>query len=44
MTVAEMEGLRAQRRALYAMDGRYELFKSTNRYDGGIGRAQHGIS
>lgn len=43
MTVAEMEGLRA-RVALYAMDGRFELFKSTNRYDGGIGRQQHGIS
>ena len=43
MTVAEMEGLRA-RVAMYAMDGRYELFKSTNRYDGPIGRKQHGIS
>ncbi len=43
MTLAEMEGLRA-RVALYAMDGRFELFKSTNRYDGGIGRQQHGIS
>ena len=43
MTVAEMEGLRA-RVAMFAMDGRYELFKSTNRYDGRIGREQHGIS
>jgi predicted aldo/keto reductase-like oxidoreductase len=43
MTVAEMEGLRA-RVAMYAMDGRYELFKSTNRYDGSIGRQQHGLS
>lgn len=43
MTVAEMEGLRA-RVALYARDGRFELFKSTNRYDGGIGRQQHGLS
>ncbi|MCC6967094.1 MAG: aldo/keto reductase [Nitrospira sp.] len=43
MTVAEMEGLRA-RVAMFAMDGRYELFKSTNRYDGPIGRQQHGIS
>ncbi len=43
MTVVEMNGLRT-RVARYAMDGRYELFKSTNRYDGGIGRAQHGIS
>ena len=36
-------GLRA-RVAMYAMDGRFELFKSTNRYDGRIGREQHGIS
>ncbi len=43
MTVAEMDGLRT-RVAQYAMAGRYELFKSTNRYDGSIGRAQHGIS
>lgn len=43
MTVAEMDGLRA-RVAMFAMDGRYELFKSTNRYDGPIGRQQHGIS
>ncbi|MGC3974829.1 MAG: aldo/keto reductase [Nitrospira sp.] len=43
MTVAEMEGLRA-RVAMFAMDGRYELFKSTNRYDGPVGRQQHGIS
>lgn len=43
MTVAEMDGLRA-RVAMVAMDGRYELFKSTNRYDGRIGREQHGIS
>ncbi|MDR4480443.1 MAG: aldo/keto reductase [Nitrospira sp.] len=43
MTLAEMDGLRT-RVARYAMDGRYELFKSTNRYDGRIGRDQHGIS
>ena len=43
MTVAEMEGLRT-RVAKYALDGRYELFKSSNRYDGRIGREQHGIS
>ncbi|MBS0169485.1 MAG: aldo/keto reductase [Nitrospira sp.] len=43
MTVTEMEGLRA-RVTLYAKDGRFELFKSTNRYDGPIGRAQHGMS
>jgi len=43
MTVAEMQGLKA-RVARYAMDGRFELFKSTNRYDGRIGREQHGLS
>lgn len=42
MTVAEMETLRA-RVARYAMDGRFELFKSTNRYDSRIGREQHGM-
>jgi aryl-alcohol dehydrogenase-like predicted oxidoreductase len=43
MTAAEMDGLRT-RVGAYAMDGRYELFKSSNRYDGRIGREQHGIS
>ncbi len=43
MTAAEMQRLRS-RVARYAMDGRFELFKSTNRYDGRIGREQHGIS
>ncbi len=43
MTVAEMDSLRT-RVAMFAMDGRYELFKSSNRYDGRIGREQHGIS
>jgi len=43
MTAVEMEALRT-RVARYAMDGRFELFKSTNRYDGRIGREQHGIS
>jgi uncharacterized protein len=42
MTVAEMQDLRT-RVARYAMDGRFELFKSTNRYDGRIGREQHGL-
>jgi predicted aldo/keto reductase-like oxidoreductase len=42
MTVAEMQGLRT-RVARYAKDGRFELFKSTNRYDGRIGREQHGL-
>lgn len=43
MTIAEMETLRT-RVARYAMDGRFELFKSSNRYDGRIGREQHGLS
>lgn len=43
LTAAEMEQLRT-RVALYARDGRFELFKSTNRYDGPIGREQHGLS
>jgi aryl-alcohol dehydrogenase-like predicted oxidoreductase len=43
MTAAEMQALRV-RVARYAMDGRFELFKSTNRYDGRIGREQHGLS
>ncbi|MCC2640533.1 MAG: putative NADPH-dependent oxidoreductase [Nitrospira sp.] len=43
MTVAEMDGLRT-RMAPYAKEGKYELFKSTNRYDGRIGREQQGLS
>ncbi len=43
MTAAEMSALRT-RVAPYAKDGRFELFKSTNRYDGRIGREQHGLS
>jgi aryl-alcohol dehydrogenase-like predicted oxidoreductase len=43
MTAGEMQELRT-RVAPYARDGRYELFKSTNRYDGRIGREQHGLS
>lgn len=42
MTVAEMDGLRTRVRSTPWMAS--ELFKSTNRYDGGIGRAQHGLS
>ena len=42
MTAAEMQTLRA-RVARYAMDGQFELFKSSNRYDGRIGREQHGL-
>ena len=40
MTAAEMDGLR-NRVARYAIDGRFELYKSSRRYDGPIGRAQH---
>ncbi len=43
MTAVQMERLRT-RVASYAKDGRFELFKSTNRYDGRIGREQHGLS
>lgn len=43
MTAAEMQALRT-RVALYAKDGRFEPFKSSNRYDGRIGREQHGLS
>ena len=43
MTAAEMGDLRTHV-ARYASDGRFELFKSTNRYDGRVGREQHGLS
>jgi uncharacterized protein len=43
MSAADMQTLRT-RVARYAMDGRFELFKSTNRYDGRIGREQHGLA
>jgi predicted aldo/keto reductase-like oxidoreductase len=43
MTVADMEALR-NRVAPYARSGKFELFKSSNRYDGPVGREQHGIS
>lgn len=43
MTAAESHALRT-RVAPFAQDGRFELFKSTNRYDGRIGREQHGLS
>ncbi len=42
MTAVEMQALRS-RVAPYAVDGRFELFKSTNHYDGRIGREQHGL-
>lgn len=43
MTVAEMEGLR-NRLAPFARNGQFELFKSSNRYDGQIGREQQARS
>jgi uncharacterized protein len=42
MTPVEMEALR-RRCAPLAADGRYELFKVSQHFDGGIGRAQHGF-
>jgi len=42
MPAAEMSSLR-QRSRMYAADGRYELFKTSVKYDGKIGREQHGF-
>jgi aryl-alcohol dehydrogenase-like predicted oxidoreductase len=41
MSPSEMQSLR-ERCAVYAADGHLELYKSTKRYDGGVGREQHG--
>jgi hypothetical protein len=38
----QMDSLREQCREA-AGDGRYELFKSTKKYDGAVGREQHGF-
>jgi hypothetical protein len=43
MPAAEMHTLRT-RMARYAMDGRFERFKSSRDFDGRIGREQHGLS
>jgi len=43
MTAAAMEELRS-RMVQYAMDGRFELFKTSGRWDGRIGREQHGLT
>ncbi len=43
MTASDMDTLR-QRFALYAKDGRFELYKSSDRFDGQIGRAQQGLA
>ena len=40
MTAGEMQSLRERCRPL-AADGRYELFKTTKKYDGDLGRQQH---
>jgi aryl-alcohol dehydrogenase-like predicted oxidoreductase len=42
LTASQMAELRS-RVATYAAAGRFELFKSSRRYDGPIGRAQHGL-
>jgi aryl-alcohol dehydrogenase-like predicted oxidoreductase len=42
MTAAEMEALRA-RIAAVAADGRYELYKTSMKYEGDEGRKQHGF-
>lgn len=39
-SAGEMSGL-SKRAQLYAADGRFELFKSTKKYDGELGREQH---
>ncbi|MDB6109570.1 MAG: aldo/keto reductase [Pedosphaera sp.] len=41
MSPGEMQALR-QRCATFAADGHLELYKSTKKYDGGVGREQHG--
>lgn len=43
MTAAEMQAVRT-RLAAHAREGRFELFKSSDHYDGRIGREQHGLS
>ncbi|HEY0702146.1 MAG TPA: aldo/keto reductase [Candidatus Acidoferrales bacterium] len=40
MSTTEMQALR-DRVKIYAADGRYELFKTTTKYDGAVGREQH---
>jgi aryl-alcohol dehydrogenase-like predicted oxidoreductase len=40
MSESEMQALR-ERCKFFASDGRFELFKVTKKYDGGVGRQQH---
>lgn len=42
MNAEEMQALR-DRYARYAADGRFELYKTSKKYDGDIGREQHGF-
>jgi hypothetical protein len=42
MSEAARQQLRDRRRQ-YASDGRFELFKTTKKYDGDLGREQHGF-
>lgn len=42
MSAADMQALRDRCKA-DAADGRYELFKTTKKYDGDVGREQHGF-
>ncbi|MEA5540325.1 hypothetical protein VB834_14970 [Limnoraphis robusta Tam1] len=42
MTAQEMQGLR-ERVIPYATDGRFELFKSSKKFDADVGRRQHGF-
>lgn len=42
LSAADMQSLRDRCR-LDAADGRWELFKTTKKYDGDVGRAQHGF-
>jgi uncharacterized protein len=42
MSAAEMQALR-ERCRFDASDGHMELFKTTKKYDGDLGRAQHGF-
>jgi hypothetical protein len=42
MTAAEKHQLRDRCR-FHASDGRFELFKTSKKYDGDLGRKQHGL-
>jgi hypothetical protein len=42
MPEQEMQALREQCK-FFASDGRYELYKVTKKYDGEVGREQHGF-